>query len=63
VECQGVAAALVQQVDSEAGVPVYDGLGSTGHPTARLAELLTGDVPLADKRRFVLQAVLLSTLD
>lgn len=63
VECQGVGPALVRQVSSEAGVPVYDGLGSPGHPTARLAELLTGDAPPADKRRFVLQAVLLSTLD
>ncbi|HET7866763.1 MAG TPA: ornithine carbamoyltransferase [Burkholderiaceae bacterium] len=63
VECQGVAPPLVQQVGSQAGVPVYDGLASPGHPTARLAELMAGDASPADKRRFVLQAMLLSTID
>src|SRR5438105_1625953 len=55
LECEGVPAALVQQVRSEAGVPVYDGIGSHDHPTARLAEELDGDGTPADKRRYVLQ--------
>jgi ornithine carbamoyltransferase len=63
VECQGVAPALVRQVGAQAGVPVYDGLASPSHPTARLAELMAGDAAPADKRRFVLQALLLSTID
>ena len=62
LECEGMPPALVRQVRSEAGVPVYDGIGSQDHPTARLAEQLDGDGTPADKRRFVLQAVLLGTL-
>ena len=62
VECQGMAPALVQQVGTEAGVPVYDGIASQDHPTAKLAELLGDEASPADNRRFVLQAVLLSTI-
>jgi len=62
VECQGAPLALVQQLGNDAGVPVYDGLASQDHPTAYLADLLGGDTSAADNRRFVLQAVLLSTL-
>ena len=62
VECQGLAPALVRQVGDDAGVPVYDGVASASHPSARLAELLGGDTAPADKRRFVLQAVLLSMI-
>ena len=62
IECQGMATELVHQVGVEAGVPVYDGLASPKHPTARLAALLEGNALLRDKRRFVLQAVLLSTI-
>ncbi len=62
VECQGMAPALVHQVGVDAGVPVYDGIASPHHPTARLVELLGGDAPALDKRRFVLQAALLSTI-
>ncbi len=62
VECQGMTPALVLQVATDAGVPVYDGLATPRHPTAKLAELLDGDAASADKRRFVLQAVLLSSI-
>ena len=62
VECQGMTPDLVLQVRTDAGVPVYDGLASPRHPTARLADRLDGDAAHADKRRFVLQAVLLSTI-
>ena len=62
VECQGMAAALVHQMGVDAGVPVYDGVASRRHPTARLVDLLDGDASARDKRRFVLQAVLLSTI-
>ena len=62
VECHGMTPALVLQVSTDAGVPVYDALASPRHPTARLADLLDGDAASADKRRFVLQAVLLSTI-
>jgi ornithine carbamoyltransferase len=62
LECQGMPASLVRQVGAGAGVPVYDGIALPGHPTARLAEQLDGDDAPADKRRYVLQAVLLGTL-
>ena len=62
VECQGMAADLVHQMGVDAGVPVYDGVASKRHPTARLVDLLDGDASARDKRRFVLQAVLLSTI-
>ena len=62
VECQGMAPALVQQMGVDAGVPVYDGVASQGHPTAKLAEQLGGETSALSKRRFVLQAVLLSTI-
>ena len=62
IECQGMEAGLVAQVGSEAGVPVYDGIASARHPTARLAEQLDRDAPTEENRRFVLQAVLLSTI-
>lgn len=62
VECQGLPAPLVQQLAGTAGVPVYDGLATAAHASAELAPLLSGDEPLADKRRYVMQAVLLSTI-
>lgn len=63
VECQGMAPALVRQVGENAGVPVYDGIAAANHPTATLCGLLEGSAAPADKRRFVLQAVLVSTID
>jgi ornithine carbamoyltransferase len=62
VECQGMPPALVQQVGDEAGVPVYDGLAGREHPTAKLAEQLDGSSPPEDRRRFVLQSLLVSTI-
>ena len=62
VECQGMAPDLVHRLGIDAGVPVYDGIATQHHPTAKLGALLEGDSPPLDKRRFVLQAVLLSTV-
>jgi ornithine carbamoyltransferase len=62
VECLGLAPALVQQVGDGAGVPVYDGLASPDHPSAQLARQLGGDTSDADNRRFVLQAMLVTSL-
>lgn len=60
VECQGMPPAMVRQVRAEAGITVYDGVASKNHPTARLADSLGGAASPADRRRFVLQAVLLN---
>ena len=62
VECQGMAADLVHRLGTDAGVPVYDAIASRRHPTAKLDGLLGGNSPALDKRRFVLQAVMLSTV-
>lgn len=62
VECQSATPALARRIGADAGVPVYDGVASPLHPTARLAALLGGDSSLDDNRRFVLQAVLLNTI-
>lgn len=62
IECQGMSAALIQQIHEHAGVPVYDGIATGEHPTARLAEQLDGGASLDDRRRFVLQSLLLSTM-
>nr|HET7858171.1 ornithine carbamoyltransferase [Caldimonas sp.] len=61
IECQGLAHDLVELVGREAGIPVYDGLASERHPTARLAAML--DVAQPAARQLVLQTVLLSTLE
>lgn len=62
VECQGLASTLVEQLGHEAGVPFFDAIASPRHPSARLARRLGGHVPAADRRRIVLQAVLLSVI-
>ncbi len=60
VACQGLLPALVQQLAVDAGVPVYDGLASARHATAKLVGLLEGEASADDKRRAILQAVLLA---
>jgi ornithine carbamoyltransferase len=62
VECQGMPPALVSRMGEAAGVPVYAGIATPGHPTAVLAEQVDGAANGTDNRRFVLQAVLLSTV-
>ena len=62
MECQGMTSALVRQVGRDACMPVYDGIASRDHPIARLAMRLATSSSLADRRRFVLQAVLLHTM-
>jgi ornithine carbamoyltransferase len=62
VECQGLAHEVVQQIAGAAGIAVYDALASPQHPSAQLAEQLGGPTSPAENRRFVLQALLLSTI-
>jgi len=62
VECQGMNPALVERIGHHAGIPVFDGAATKGHPVDRLAELLGDRTPLADNRRFVLQALLLEAI-
>jgi ornithine carbamoyltransferase len=62
VECQGLAPALVRQLGRDSGVPFFDGIATAAHPSARLATRLNGEAPLEDKRRFIVQAILLATI-
>jgi ornithine carbamoyltransferase len=59
--CEGTSA-LARQLGEHAGIPVYDGIAAPQHPSAALVERLEGDAQPLDKRRYVLQAVLLATL-
>jgi ornithine carbamoyltransferase len=62
LECQGMQPALLERLSRAAGVPVYEGLATPGHPTARLAAMIDGDAAPDVKRRCVLQAALLKSL-
>jgi len=62
IECQGLAGELLQQLRAEAGVPVYDGIACTRHPSAALVAELGDEGAAADSRRHVLQALLLCTM-
>ena len=62
VECQGMSLAVVQQMGEVAGVPVYHGIASKTHSTARLTKLMKGGGSTREKRRFLIQAGLLHTM-
>lgn len=62
IEWPGAAPRLLQRIRIDAGIPVYDGLATASHPTAKLANLLGTEFSIADRRRFVVQAVLLATI-
>ena len=53
---------LLPRVRSAAGIPIYDGLATARHPSARLAGLLDAESSLADRRRFIVQAMLIATI-
>ena len=62
VECQRMYRSIVQIIAAAASIPVYDHIASPDHPTAKIVALLEGDAPPDEKRRLVLQAVLLGTI-
>ena len=59
VECQQLPVDLVRRIARVSGVPVFAGLATPAHPTARLVAVLEGDAPAQVKRRSILQAALL----
>ena len=61
VDCVGMPPDLVRQIGAAAGVPVFEAISSSRHPTARLADQLSG-AAIDDYRCSVIQAVLLSAL-
>jgi ornithine carbamoyltransferase len=62
IACEGQAPDLVRQLTEDTGIPVYDGIASPHHPTAELAQLIDGDDSDEDKRRYIVQALLLAGL-
>ena len=62
VECQDLPPVFVAQTTAHAGVPVFTGLASSTHPTARLTALLEGGATSPENRLFVLQAALVTAL-
>ena len=62
VDCVGMAPDLVRRISAEAGVPVFGGIASSGHPTACLVDGLDADTAPEDNRCLVIQAALLSAL-
>lgn len=62
VECQQLPAELVGRIARSAGVPVFAGLATPGHPTAALAGPLHGDTGPQVTRRSILQAALLASV-
>lgn len=77
IECQGLPEAELRQLSREAGVPVFDGIGSEDHPLHALADQMTqqelADAPDAARlakaaalqmrnRHHLLQALLCSVL-
>ena len=61
MDCVGMPADLVHQIGVAAGVPVFEAISSSRHPTARLADQLNGEA-IDDKRCALMQAVLLGAL-
>lgn len=62
LDCRGVERELVRKLAFYADIPVYHDLSSPRHPTARMSEQLDPSWSLLDRRRFVLEAALLSTI-
>lgn len=62
-ECQHLPVSLVRRIARSAGIPVFAGLALPDHPTAQLVAQLPVDVPDLLKRRSVLQAALLVSMN
>ena len=62
IECLGLDKALVRRLGSAANVPVYDGISSSNHAVAKLADQLGTADGLDERHRLIVQAILLRTL-
>ncbi len=66
VECDELPPKLAARLQHEVGVPVYSGLARNDHPLAKLLDGMRAGVkeaaPEAEDRRYLIQAVLLSTI-
>jgi ornithine carbamoyltransferase len=62
IECEDMDARVVDLLAESAGVPVFNGVALTTHPSAALADRLDADSALLDRRRFIVQAILLDSI-
>ena len=62
VDCEELPPGFARRLQAQLGVPVYDGLGRAGHPTALLADWLPEPPSRAERQRWVVQAVMLGAL-
>jgi ornithine carbamoyltransferase len=62
VACQGLPEKVVTRLRQHTAIPVYDGIASPRHPIARVADMLDDLGSQHERRRLVLQAVLLGTI-
>jgi ornithine carbamoyltransferase len=60
VECQGLTERLIEDLRAQAAIPVFAGIATPAHPSARLVARLEG--PEHERRRFILQAMLIVSL-
>lgn len=63
VECQHLPVELVRRLAESADIPIFAGLATPEHATAELAHALDSATPLPVRRRRVLQAVLLLSVN
>ena len=63
VECQDMDPALVGRLGETASIPIYPGLACRGHPSAVLAHEMPGEAAWLEKRSWVVQALLLRSID
>jgi len=62
IECLDVEAPTVLELRLHAGVPVFDGLARQDGPLAQLVHLLAPGSRLEDRRRWLVQSILLATV-
>lgn len=62
IDCIALDAGLIRRIGTQAQVPVFEDIGTPGHPTARLAGQLDPSLPESDRHCLVIQAVLVGAL-
>lgn len=62
VECISLPPAIVEALRDDAGIPVYGGLATATHPSAALAERLDAAATPDDRRRALVQALLMASI-
>jgi ornithine carbamoyltransferase len=64
IDCESMPPALVAQIDRNAGVPVFNGLGAGADVARALGDALAGDIDSPDElREWLVQAALVNALD